>query len=312
LIDIRALAKSTTPGTKAAPSRAVDDLLAIGTSAGAGTLGGPLLGPAPIETAEGQRWLWIVGAVIAMIAIVGAGFAVGMAFGGSGDDGLEVAGQGEAVPPSSAVATAGQAPTSETDTAAAIGAPDIEEAAPLEEPAEEPIEAPELDEPVIEKAAPTTRQSTTTPRRTRTKQASAAPTTTSEPAPTKKRSSSNLDALMDEVVGGSSSGPKKTATTTSQSGSGDSNLPDAPSRSDVKTALQGVSGSVKACGNDTGGTATVDVTFSGSTGRVSRARVTSGPFKGTPVGGCIERAVKRARVPRFKQSSFKVKFPYRL
>jgi hypothetical protein len=51
---------------------------------------------------------------------------------------------------------------------------------------------------------------------------------------------------------------------------------------------------------------------SGKTGRVSNAKVTSSPFKGTPVGACIESAVKRARVPRFKQSSFKVTFPYRL
>jgi hypothetical protein len=80
----------------------------------------------------------------------------------------------------------------------------------------------------------------------------------------------------------------------------------------VKTALQGVSGAVKACKQDAGGTATVDVTFSGKTGRASGAKVTSSPFKGTPVGSCIESAVKRARVPRFNQSAFKVTFPYRL
>jgi hypothetical protein len=115
---------------------------------------------------------------------------------------------------------------------------------------------------------------------------------------------------MDEVVGGSSSSkPKRT---TKSSSSADSSLPDAPSRGDVKTALQGVSGGVKACRKDGGGTATVNVTFGGKTGRVSNAKVASGPFKGTPVGSCIESAVKRARVPRFKQSSFKVTFPYRL
>jgi hypothetical protein len=116
---------------------------------------------------------------------------------------------------------------------------------------------------------------------------------------------------MDEVVGESSSTskPKQTSRSTRPS---DSSLPDAPSRSDVKTALQGVSGGVKACKTDSGGTATVDVTFSGKTGRVTSARVASGPFKGTPVGTCIASAVKRARVPRFKQSSFKVTFPYRL
>jgi predicted Zn finger-like uncharacterized protein len=74
LIDIRALAKSTTPGTKTAPAQSVDDLLAIGAGTG-GTLGAPLLGPAPLETSEGNRWLWIGGAAIAVIAIVGAGVA---------------------------------------------------------------------------------------------------------------------------------------------------------------------------------------------------------------------------------------------
>jgi hypothetical protein len=115
---------------------------------------------------------------------------------------------------------------------------------------------------------------------------------------------------MDEVVGGApSSAPKRTAKSSSSRGS---SLPDAPSRDNVKTALQGVSGAVKACRKDSGGTAAVNVVFSGSTGRVSSAKVASGPFKGTPVGSCIGTAVKRARVPRFKQSSFKVTFPYRL
>ena len=84
------------------------------------------------------------------------------------------------------------------------------------------------------------------------------------------------------------------------------------SEDDVKTALQGVSGGVKSCSKGSGGTATVSVTFSGKTGRATGAKVTSGPFKGTPVGKCIESAVKRARVPRFQQSAFKVTFPYRL
>ena len=80
----------------------------------------------------------------------------------------------------------------------------------------------------------------------------------------------------------------------------------------MKTALQGVSGAVKSCKQGAGGTAIVDVVFSGKTGRVSNAKVSSGPFKGTPVGACVAKAVKRARVPRFKQPSFKVTFPYRL
>ncbi len=94
LIDIRAFAKSTTPGTRAAPSQAVDDLLAIGTGGGA-AFGAPLLGPAPDETAYGSRWLWIGGVAIAIIAIVGAAVGVGMALGGSEEDALEITAETE-------------------------------------------------------------------------------------------------------------------------------------------------------------------------------------------------------------------------
>jgi predicted Zn finger-like uncharacterized protein len=308
LIDIRALAKSTTPGTRAAPSQAVDDLLAIGTGAGGAAFGAPLLGPAPDETPFGNRWLWIGGIAIAVIAIVGAGVGVGMALGGSEEDALEITSETQAapavaIPGSTAVAASAKAPVEPPNEAlAAAEAAEPIEAATIEDNAPEP--APELVEPASKK-----RSASNTQRRPRT-----AKSTTSAspgPAPAPKKRGGNLDALMDEVVGGSSSTtrPKQTSTSASQDSS---SLPDAPSRNDVKTALQGVSGGVKACKKDSGGTATVNVTFSGKTGRASGAKVASGPFKGTPVGSCIESAVKRARVPRFKQSSFKVTFPYRL
>jgi len=235
---------------------------------------------------------------------VGAGIGVGMALGGSDDDALEItvaAGQqpSQPMPGSDEVATAAQAPAEPPEQA--LGDAEPVEAATIEEPAEA-APAPEIREP-----APKKRSSSSSQRRQRTpERASAAKP---EPAP-KKRSSNNLDALMDEVVGGSSpSKPKRTMKSSSSSGS---SLPDAPTRHDVKTALQGVSGAVKSCKKDSGGTAAVNVVFSGKTGRASSAKVSSGPFKGTAVGSCIESAVKRARVPRFKQSAFKVTFPYRL
>ena len=307
LIDIRALAKSTTPGTKTAPSQAVDDLLAIGTGGGA-SLGTPLLGPAPLDTSDSSRWLWIGGAAIAVLAIVGAGIGVGMVLGGSEDDALEItaaAGQepSEPMPGSNEVATGAQAPTDPPEDALAVAEPI--EAATIEEPTEVAAE--------IQAPAPRKRTSSSSQRRQRTSRSSSSSssksTASAKPAP-KKRSSNNLDALMDEVVGGSA--PSKSKQTTRSSSSSSSNLPDAPTRNDVKTALQGVSGAVKSCRKDSGGTAAVSVVFSGKTGRVSSAKVTSGPFKGTAVGSCIASAAKRARVPRFKQGSFKVTFPYRL
>ena len=196
------------------------------------------------------------------------------------------------------MATAAQAPSDPPEQALAVAEP--VEAATIEEPAEA---APEIKAPAPKKQ----RSSSSSQRRQRTSRSTAA----AKPAPApKKRSSNNLNALMDEVVGGSSSSKPKQTTRSSSSRS--SSLPDAPTRNDVKTALQGVSGAVKSCKKDSGGTAAVSVVFSGKTGRASSAKVASGPFKGTAVGSCIESAVKRARVPRFKQSSFKVTFPYRL
>lgn len=307
LIDIRALAKSTTPGTRAAPSQAVDDLLAIGTGGGA-VLGAPLLGPAPDESSYGNRWLWIGGVALAIIAIIGAGVGVGMALGGSDQDALEITAESETapavtVPGSNAVAASAKAPVDTSDQAlAAQAAAEPVQAATIEDNSPEP--APELAEPAPKKRVASNTQRR--PRATRSTKSEAA-----DPAPAPKKRSGNLDALMDEVVGGSSSS-KKPRQASAPSSRDTSSLPDAPSRNDVKTALQGVSGGVKACRKDAGGTATVNVTFSGKTGRATGAKVASGPFKGTPVGSCIESAVKRARVPRFKQSSFKVTFPYRL
>ncbi|TFH32021.1 MAG: DUF4339 domain-containing protein, partial [Myxococcales bacterium] len=249
LIDIRALAKSTTPGTRSAPSQAVDDLLAIGTGGGA-ALGTPLLGPAPLDTSDGNRWLWIGGAAIAVIAIVGAGVGVGMVLGGSEDDALEITAAAEPEPArpirgSNEVATAAQAPADPPEQALAAEEPI--EAATLEERVEA---APEIGEP----EPPTKRTSSSSQRRQRT----STRTEAAKPAPAPKtRSGNNLDALMDEVVGGApSSAPKQTAKSSSPS---DSSLPDAPSRDDVKTALQGVSGAVKGCRKDAGGTAAVNV-----------------------------------------------------
>ncbi|MEI8259578.1 MAG: hypothetical protein WCJ30_28265, partial [Deltaproteobacteria bacterium] len=64
--------------------------------------------------------------------------------------------------------------------------------------------------------------------------------------------------------------------------------PETPSRNDVISAMNGVRGTVTACGQGMTGTATVAITFA-SSGRVTTANV-SPPFAGTPAGSCIARA----------------------
>ncbi|HVU01318.1 MAG TPA: hypothetical protein VHE30_06185, partial [Polyangiaceae bacterium] len=68
----------------------------------------------------------------------------------------------------------------------------------------------------------------------------------------------------------------------------------------AKTALGAASSNAASCKKPDGptGSGKVTVTFSPS-GRVTSANVTEGPFGGTPVGGCVAKLFRAARVPAF-------------
>ena len=81
---------------------------------------------------------------------------------------------------------------------------------------------------------------------------------------------------------------------------------------EVKSAMKGVEGEVKACAEGQtleSPTATVAVTVTGSTGKVTGVRVTG--VQG-PVGSCVARAVRGASFPKFAKPSFSINFPFRL
>lgn len=137
------------------------------------------------------------------------------------------------------------------------------------------------------------------------------------------RSSSSersIDDLLESVVsgggrrsgGGSGGGGAGASAGGSSASSGaPPGAPETPSRSDVVAAMSAVQSAVAACGNGEHGTATVAVTVSGATGRVTEANV-SGQFAGTPVGSCIARAVRGATFPRFTRPTFTVNYPFRI
>jgi hypothetical protein len=86
-------------------------------------------------------------------------------------------------------------------------------------------------------------------------------------------------------------------------------LPEQPSRDEVLAAMRGVESAVRACATpETKGTAAVEITVSGSSGRVTNATVTG--ITGEP-GSCIARAARSAKFPRFAKPNFQVKYPYR-
>jgi len=86
-------------------------------------------------------------------------------------------------------------------------------------------------------------------------------------------------------------------------------VPLQPDRAATADAFGRVSSDVRRCGDGSGRTAVVTVTFA-STGRVTTARVAGAPLG--PVVGCVVAAVRRVTLPRFSRPLFTVSYPYPL
>jgi len=68
----------------------------------------------------------------------------------------------------------------------------------------------------------------------------------------------------------------------------------------ARASLSAAAGNAAGCATPDGpkGVAKVQITFATS-GRVTQAQILGPPFAGTPVGGCIASAFRRASVPPF-------------
>jgi hypothetical protein len=87
-------------------------------------------------------------------------------------------------------------------------------------------------------------------------------------------------------------------------------LPGHPSRDQVVSSLNAVSGELQKCVGDRHGVAEVTVTVR-SGGFVSYA-VVSGAYAGTVEGSCIARAVRAAKFPAFTEPMLRVTYPFQL
>lgn len=124
---------------------------------------------------------------------------------------------------------------------------------------------------------------------------------TREPA-AKTSGDNSIDDLLGRALEG---GGKRPAAKEADSAS--SSLADTPNRAQVMSAMNGVKDKVERCGDD--GVATAKITVKGSTGNVTN--VSASGVSGS-VKSCVERAVKSARFPKFKQATFSVSYPFRL
>jgi predicted Zn finger-like uncharacterized protein len=132
------------------------------------------------------------------------------------------------------------------------------------------------------------------------------------PAPAKPAGSArrSIDELLDGAV---DKGDKKAAApAAAAAGEGGSGLEPLPTREQVKAAMQGVVGEVKACAAGQSlesPSAMVAISVSGATGKVSSVRVTG--IQGA-VGSCIAKAVRGANFPKFSKDTFSINYPFRL
>jgi predicted Zn finger-like uncharacterized protein len=123
--------------------------------------------------------------------------------------------------------------------------------------------------------------------------------------PQKSRS---IDDLLDGAVA-KKPGVDKLASEAKSAPKAESDLEESPSRDQVLSAMRGIESSVRACAQDgVTGTALVHLEVSGDSGKVSSSDVSG---VDDPMAGCIAKAAKNAKFPRFAKPSFSVKYPYR-
>ncbi|MDH5670874.1 MAG: hypothetical protein OEZ06_01935 [Myxococcales bacterium] len=115
----------------------------------------------------------------------------------------------------------------------------------------------------------------------------------------------NMDQLLDGALSGP---PEPTLAAKKPASAAPSELPMMPSREEVHEAMAVLLPAIRGCAMGQSGLATASIIVR-SDGRVASASVAGAPFAGSPSGRCMEGVVRRARFPRFKQPTFRVKFP---
>ena len=125
-----------------------------------------------------------------------------------------------------------------------------------------------------------------------------------------------LDSVLDNALGGRPAqggtrtvASERPAASGSASASASAALPDTPPRSDVSRTLGRMLPQIRQCAADQVGlaNATIIVRNDGTVGSVS---IGGHPFGGTPQGACMEGVIRRAQFQPFRQSTFRITYPF--
>ncbi len=297
LIDIRALASAAASTGAAKKEEDIDALLSIGGAPVGPGLAAPVLAP-PVEAEQDdkKKIYLIAGGAAAAAALLAVLLVVLL---GGKDEPLPSPPMAAATP-GAQVGAAPAAPAQQPAEAAPANAAGAEQTAkPSEDSGRERSER---------------RRSGRRRSGARQAKASAAAPPPSRPAPSRRsRGGDDIDSLLEQAIGGGGGrGGRRTRGGGGGASSQNANLPAQPSRSQVLAAMGRVKGAVSRCaqGGEKGRTVTAAITVRGSNGRVSAVNVSGAVSPATR--SCVARAVRKASFPKFKRSTFKINFPFRL
>ena len=280
----------------------------------------PIAAPAPVSTGL-PAWIWAAGGTALVAAAIAAALFI-FSRGGSADP-----------EPTDTVAVADRAAEPTVTPAPSSPPPAAEpEPEPQPEPAAEPAVAPlpddeaepeselELEEDVSDRESARAskrerpeRQRARRTERSRPKAATRKPDrgdveTRDEGGADRKEASgagADIDALLDEVAG--QAPEKKKPAEKVEEKTFDKKRLDS---GDIRSAMGGVSGAVKACQKKTGFVGRVSVKFSVSpSGSVARVKASGASG---PVHACVAGAVKRARFPSFQPPAMSFSYSFLL
>ncbi len=118
----------------------------------------------------------------------------------------------------------------------------------------------------------------------------------------------DADCRLDpNACGGSSSGSRPAG------GGNHPSLPEKLSTTDIRDGIAPVKAAAKACGEkhgaEPGEKVKIKLSIAGATGTVTSARAEP-PHTGTPLGICVEAALKRAKFKRFQKASLGAVYPF--
>ncbi len=292
LIDIKTL---TGVGGGRDSSAQADDILSMG-SAGSpfgGGLGAPVLAPEVEEKGSNKLLMAVIG--IGGFLVLAMAVLIIVLLTRDDEPEATAAAPSEAAAPASPSGAADQ--PSGKDTAEVAADNDGTAAA---EPSDVVTEEEAEEEDSGEAKTASSRRTSRSRSRSRSSSSSSKASAPVSSKPKQSAEDRSIADLLDSAAASKGSASSST-----------SNLPQTPSKSQVRSALSSVRGAVKQCGGGESGVVNTSITVAGSTGRVSNVSV-SGKYAGTSVGSCVARAVKRAKFPKFKQSSLKIGFPFSL